>query len=139
VSAGRELRVNIVLGYVPSELGDQALARAIDEAQVHDGRLIVVNSSRGDSVIDERFATGGGLAALVNTLDESGVKYELRQPVRGYNPAEEVIAVADEVEADLVVIGLRRRSAVGKLIMGSTAQRILISSPCTVLAVKEGQ
>jgi nucleotide-binding universal stress UspA family protein len=139
VSAGRELSVNIVLGYVTTALGDRALARAIDEARVHDGRLIVVNSSRGDSAIDERFAMGDRLAALVRTLDESGVKYELRQPVRGYNPDEEVVEIADGVGADLVVIGLRRRSAVGKLVMGSTAQRILISSPCAVLAVKEGQ
>jgi nucleotide-binding universal stress UspA family protein len=54
----------------------------------------------------------------------------------GVDVAEQVLAVADEVSASLVVIGLRRRSPVGKLIMGSVAQRILLSADCPVLAVK---
>jgi len=56
--------------------------------------------------------------------------------VRGLEPAEDIIAVAQEVSADFIVIGLRRRSPVGKLILGSNAQRILLEAPCPVLAVK---
>ena len=44
--------------------------------------------------------------------------------------------MAQDVSADLVVIGLRRRSPVGKLLMGSVAQRILLGADCAVLAVK---
>jgi len=44
--------------------------------------------------------------------------------------------VANETDADLIVIGLRRRTPVGKLILGSNAQRILLDAPCAVLAVK---
>jgi nucleotide-binding universal stress UspA family protein len=50
--------------------------------------------------------------------------------------AEDLVAVATETEAEVIVIGLRRRSPVGKLILGSNAQRILLDSPCPVLAVK---
>ena len=59
-----------------------------------------------------------------------------RQLVRGNEPADDLIAVAEEVGADFIVIGLRRRTPVGKLIMGSNAQRILLEAPCPVLAVK---
>ena len=45
-------------------------------------------------------------------------------------------AVAEETNADFIVIGLRRRTPVGKLILGSNAQRILLDAPCPVLAVK---
>jgi nucleotide-binding universal stress UspA family protein len=54
----------------------------------------------------------------------------------GSDIAEEVLKVATETDAELVVIGLRRRSPVGKLIMGSTSQRVLLGAHCPVLAVK---
>jgi nucleotide-binding universal stress UspA family protein len=69
-------------------------------------------------------------------LDADGIENEVRQLVRGNEPAEDLIAVAEEVGADIIVIGLRRRTPVGKLIMGSNAQRILLEAPCPVLAVK---
>jgi len=56
--------------------------------------------------------------------------------LRGMDPAEDLISVAEEVGAEFIVIGLRRRSPVGKLILGSNAQRVLLDSPCPVLAVK---
>ena len=52
------------------------------------------------------------------------------------SPAEDLIGVAEEEAADFIVIGLRRRSPVGKLILGSNAQRILLDASCPVLAVK---
>ena len=69
-------------------------------------------------------------------LDEVGVEHEVRQLVRGNEPAEDLIAVAEEVDAEFIVIGLRRRTPVGKLILGSNAQRILLDAPWPVLAVK---
>jgi nucleotide-binding universal stress UspA family protein len=65
-----------------------------------------------------------------------GIEHEVRQLVRGNEPAEDLIAVAEEVSADFIVIGLRRRTPVGKLILGSNAQRILLDASCPVLAVK---
>jgi nucleotide-binding universal stress UspA family protein len=58
--------------------------------------------------------------------------------VRGHEPAEDLINIAEACDADLIVIGLRRRTPVGKLILGSNAQRILLDAPCPVLAVKVG-
>ena len=71
-------------------------------------------------------------------LEASGLAFTLRQTVRGLEPAEDLIEVAEEHSADLLVIGLRRRSPVGKLILGSQAQRVLLDAPCAVLAVKAG-
>nr|MBA2445949.1 universal stress protein [Nocardioidaceae bacterium] len=65
--------------------------------------------------------------------------HEIRQLVRGLDPAEDLINLASELSADLIVIGLRRRSPVGKLILGSNAQRILLDAPCPVLAVKASE
>ena len=62
----------------------------------------------------------------------------MRQLVRGFEPAEDLISIAEASDAELIVIGLRRRTPVGKLILGSNAQRILLDAHCPVLAVKVG-
>ena len=76
------------------------------------------------------------LTRIQGELDEEGLEHEVRQLVRGNEPAEDLIAVAEEENAEFIVIGLRRRTPVGKLILGSNAQRILLDASCPVLAVK---
>lgn len=128
----------IVVGFVPKPEGRAALRRAAEEAQLRNAKLVVVNSHRGgrgyDS--DESAENEAALAEVREQLDSTGVAYEMRQLVRGLDPAEDMIAVAEQVKAEFIVIGLRRRSPVGKLILGSNAQRILLDAPCPVLAVK---
>lgn len=70
------------------------------------------------------------------TLEEGGVTFTIRQEVRGPEAADELIDVPDEVGAELCVIGIRRRSAVGKMVLGSNAHRILMDSPWPVLTVR---
>lgn len=128
----------IVVGYVPTREGRAALRRAADESLLRKAKLIVINSQRGgreyDSEEARRFETE--LAEIQRKLDEEGLEHEVRQLVRGNEPAEDLIAVAEEEHADFIVIGLRRRTPVGKLILGSNAQRILLDASCPVLAVK---
>jgi nucleotide-binding universal stress UspA family protein len=128
--------MTVVVGYIPTPEGEAALAHAIGEAQKRQARLVVVNSSRGDALVDPRYALDDELDRLRSSLEAAGVDHDVVQSVRGREAAEEVIGAVEQHRAELVVIGLRRRSAVGKLIMGSTAQRILLDSPCPVLAVK---
>ncbi len=126
----------IVVGYYPAAPGQAALARAIEEAGLRGGRLIVVNSSRGDALVDNHLVQGEDVSRLERTLRESGVEWTLEQPVRGLDPAEEILEAAESARADLIVIGMRHRTPVGKLLMGSTAQRVLLGSRCPVLSVK---
>jgi nucleotide-binding universal stress UspA family protein len=128
----------VVVGYVPTEEGRAALRRAAKECRLRNTRLVVINSNRGGKDLDAEEAAKyeAELQAVRSELDAAGVAHEVRQLVRGLEPAEDLIAVAEEVSADFIVIGLRRRSPVGKLILGSNAQRILLEAPCPVLAVK---
>lgn len=128
----------IVVGFVPKPEGRAALRRAAEEAQLRDAKLVVVNSHRGGRSFDadESAENDAAFAEVREQLDTTGVAYEMRQLVRGLDPAEDMIAVAEQVKAEFIVIGLRRRSPVGKLILGSNAQRILLDAPCPVLAVK---
>ena len=130
--------MTIVVGYVPRAEGRAALRRAAEEARLRRTRLVVVNSARGGGGFDDddNVEHEKELAAVRASLDAEGIENEVRQLVRGHDPAEDLIAVAGETGADFIVIGLRRRTPVGKLILGSNAQRILLEAPCPVLAVK---
>jgi len=128
----------VVVGYVPKPEGEAALARGIDEAKLRGAKVVVVNSHRGGQEFDKPAAARADaeMEAVKAKLEGSGLKYDLRQLVRGFEPAEDLIGIAEDASAELIVIGLRRRSPVGKLILGSNAQRILLDAKCPVLAVK---
>ncbi|MGH3475808.1 MAG: universal stress protein [Nocardioidaceae bacterium] len=131
----------IVVGYVPKSEGRAALRRAVEEAQLRKAKLVIVNSHRGGRDFDREDAleTESQLQEVRDQLKESGVEHEIRQLVRGMDPAEDLISVAEEVGSEFIVIGLRRRTPVGKLILGSNAQRVLLEAPCPVMAVKAAE
>lgn len=132
--------MSIIVGYVPTKEGRAALRRAAQEAQLRRTSLVVVNSHRGGRDFDanesKRFEEE--LERVQRQLDADGIEHEVRALVRGNEPSEDLIEVAEETGADFIVIGLRRRTPVGKLILGSNAQRILLDASCPVLAVKAG-
>lgn len=131
----------IVVGYVPKPEGRAALRRGAEEAQLRHAKLVVVNSHRGGREFDREDAleSEAQLQEVRDELSAAGVEHEIRQLVRGMDPAEDLINVATDVSAEFIVIGLRRRTPVGKLILGSNAQRILLDAPCPVLAVKAAE
>jgi nucleotide-binding universal stress UspA family protein len=130
----------IVVGYVPKPEGEAALRLAAEEAQLRGASLVVVSSHRGRDLNDEESVRSEAhLDAVREQLATAGIEHEVRHLVRGLDPAEDLVSVAEEVSADIIIIGLRRRSPVGKLILGSNAQRVLLDAPCPVLAVKAAE
>ncbi len=130
--------MSIVVGYIPTREGRAALRRAAVECELRATQLVVVNSQATGKQYDTqdtaRFESA--LEGVRSQLVDAGVTVEVRQLVRGKEPAEDLIEVAESSGAELIVIGLRRRTPVGKLILGSNAQRILLDATCPVLAVK---
>ena len=129
----------VVVAYLPRPEGRAALARGIAEAALRGTRVVVVNATRGDALVDERFVQGAARDDLAAELAQAPVPSELRQLSDGRDIAQQLEDVALETGADLIVIGLRRRSPVGKLILGSAASRILLSVSVPVLAVKAAE
>ncbi len=130
--------MRIVAGFLTSPEGRAALDRAVEEAKLRDAELLVVHSMRGgerdelENVLTYREA----FEALEKQLADENVTYRLVEYARGNAPSEDLLQAAMDENADLLVIGIRRRSAVGKLILGSNAQDILLHADCAVLAVK---
>lgn len=125
----------IVVGYTEDRFGGAALSQAIEEARLRDTNLLVINSTAGDAYADPAFAQAEQLRDLQTRLTTSGVECELNQPV-GVDAATELLSAMDRPEADLLVIGIKHRSPVGKLLLGSVSQQLLLECPKPVLAVK---
>lgn len=126
----------VIVGFVTTKEGRAALDAAVAEARSRGSRLLVVNTSTGAASADNRYADDAQLATLTEELDASGLDYEVVHSVERKDASEILVELAAETNAELIVIGLRRRTPVGKLILGSQAQRILLDAECPVLSVK---
>lgn len=126
----------IVVGYIPTPEGTAALARARDEAALRGAELVVVNTGRHGHERTGVVASPEDVAAIDADLASAGIEHDIIQPSSGLEAADELLRVVADRGASLVVIGIRRRSAIGKLFLGSTAQQVLLDAPCPVFAVK---
>ena len=127
--------MTVVVGYIPDRYGEAALTAGIEEAERRGTGLVVVNATKGDALVDRRYVGEAGLAGLQERLAGLDLTHEVRQAI-GPDVAQEILRVATDTDAAVVVIGLRHRTPVGKMIMGSVAQQVLLDAHCSVLAVK---
>jgi nucleotide-binding universal stress UspA family protein len=128
----------IVVGYSADPFGRAALEHGIAEAKLRNSSLHVVNSTAGDAYVDARFAKPTEVHDIEDRLANCGVDFELSQPV-GVDAAAELLKTMDRADAELLVIGIRHRNPVGKLLLGSVSQQLLLECPKPVLAVKPAE
>jgi len=128
----------IVVGYSADPFGRAALEHGIAEAKLRGTTLNVINSTSGEAYVDAAFAQEGEVHNVEERLTNCGVEFELSQPV-GVDTAEELLKAMERNDAELLVIGIRHRSPVGKLLLGSVSQQLLLECDKPVLAVKPGE
>jgi len=125
----------IVVGYSADPFGRAALEHGITEAKLRQTTLWVINSTAGDAYVDATFAQPSEVHNVEDRLNNCGVEFELSQPV-GVDTVDELLKAMARDDAELLVIGIRHRSPVGKLLLGSVSQQLLLECPKPVLAVK---
>ena len=128
--------MTILLAYIHTPEGDAALSFAVDEARSRATKIIVVNVTRPVAEVDAPVSAERGLDAVAALFESAGVAAEIRQLPASNDRAGDILDVISEVKPELVVIGMRRRSPVGELLVGSTSQRIIRGADCPVLVVK---
>ncbi len=129
---------SIVVGFIDTPEGHAALDTAMDEARLRDAKLVVLHSMVGGTreKDDEYLASAEAIEAVHEQLSASGVEHSTHEYIRGNTPARDIIDAVDQHGAGLIVIGIRKRSATGKVLFGSNALDILHGAPVPVLCVK---
>lgn len=132
--------MKVLVGFTTSPEGRAALRNAVAEAQRRDAELVVVHYERVAPPVGEvtgRFREAEEfLQQLKADIEVQGVEVSVHSTIGVSSAAAELLRTAEAEDAELIVIGLRRRTPVGKLVLGSTAQEILLNAACPVLAVK---
>ena len=127
--------MTILVAYVARPEGQAALDKGIEIATRRNEALVVVNAGPGGKD-DTGVVDGYEGERLAERLTKLPVQAEFKQFVRGRSAVEEIEELVQQLQVSVLVIGLRRRTAVGKLLLGSTAQEILMTVSCPVLCVK---
>ena len=127
--------MTILVAYVARPEGQAALDKGIEIATRRNEALVVVNAGPG-SKDDPGVVDGYEGERLAERLAKLPVPAEFKHFVRGKSTVDEIEALVNHLDVSVLVIGLRRRTAVGKLLLGSTAQEILMTVSCPVLCVK---
>jgi nucleotide-binding universal stress UspA family protein len=133
--------MTVVVGYLPTAEGRAALRRAAEECRLRGTDLVVIDAVGGadDLETDQKAVSERELHVVQEELDQAGVSHQMRPATSAGDLADDIVSAAEDLSAEVIVIGLRRRSPVGKLVLGSSAQRVLLDAPCAVLAVKAAQ
>ena len=130
--------MKILVCYDGSGSARDALALAKKHALVFEAEVIVVYSlvGGGDTDVDDVDRANGDLEYAKKVLDSEGIRCETKLLVHGVTPGEDIVEYAREKAVEEIIIGVRRRSKVGKLLFGSNAQYVILNAHCPVVTVK---
>jgi nucleotide-binding universal stress UspA family protein len=127
--------MSIVVAFSPDVYGRAALDHGVAEALLRQTRLVIVNATRGDSLVDTHYAHEDEMQQLEARLRAEGLELAVHRDVVP-DIADAVLDVARDEGGTLIVVGVRHRTPVGKMLLGSVAQRVILDASCPVLAVK---
>jgi nucleotide-binding universal stress UspA family protein len=133
-----EIFMKILVGYDGTNSAKEALNLAKSHAKVFGATVEVVTSMQKGTESERKFIEQAerGLAYAKSLFEEDGIACNTHLLIRGLSAGEDLVEFANENQIDQIVVGVKRRSKVGKLLMGSTAQYVILQAECPVITVK---
>jgi nucleotide-binding universal stress UspA family protein len=127
-----------LVAYNGRDSSKRALALALEQAKLISGKIYVVTSMEGGSgeTLEAIQRTEDQLRQVKDTLAKEQVPCETIQLARGLSPGEDIVRFVQENNIDHVFIGIEKKSRASKLLLGSTAQYIILKGPCPVTTTK---
>jgi nucleotide-binding universal stress UspA family protein len=130
--------MKIMVGFDGSNVSKAALKLAAERAQAFDAQILLVQSMVGGPEVPKRDFENAEreLGYQKSQLKNKNIACESLLSIRGLEPGEDLARLAKEQQVGEIILGVKRRSKVGKLIFGSTAQYVILNAPCPVVTVK---
>lgn len=129
--------MNILVAYDENTTTSNVLDQALRRAKESSAYVYLVRTCDSDAKGDEIIELQDRLNEIWEAVfQKNGVEGEIHILIRGFTPGEDMVEYAREKNVDEIIIGIKKRSKVGKLMFGSTAQHIILEADCPVLAVK---
>jgi nucleotide-binding universal stress UspA family protein len=130
--------MKFLVAYNGSEVSRSALALARDFAKIFQARVLVMTSMGGGTAekLEEIKTAEKELLYAKEFLAEEKIECETHQLARGLAPGEDIVEFAKENEVDQLFVGIEKKSKTQKMLLGSTAQFVILKAHCPVITVK---
>ena len=130
--------MKILVGLDGSNSSKEALKLAKEHAKTFNAKIELVTSMEKGTETQQKEIEQDehDLGNEKKLLEKDGISCQTHLLIRGMTPGEDIVEFAEQNEVDEIVIGVRRRSKVGKLVFGSTAQYVILNAHCPVVTVK---
>lgn len=129
--------MKILAGYEESRVAEEALKVALKQARAFNADLFIVTvlEQSRELLKEDIEAAEDKMEKLKRTHNIDDLVCETSASVSFLSPGEYLVEFAQDNDIDEIVIGVKRRSKVGKLVFGSNAQYVILNAPCPVLTV----
>lgn len=130
--------MKILVGYDGSKIADDAVKLAHKHAKVFNADVHIMTSLEQGPDLKKREIdkAESKLEKIEASFKADDISCKTQTSVGFLSPGEDLVRSAEENDVDEIIIGVRRRSKVGKLVFGSTAQYVILKAPCAVVSVK---
>ena len=137
MDASEKKRFRILVGYDGSNTSKDAVALGKKYAKAFDARLFIVTCVESDDAsLEEIRRCESDLDKIQADLDNTGIRSATHLLVRDEKPGEGLVRFAKGRGVDQIIMGVKRRSRVGKFVFGSICSYVILEAPCPVVTVK---
>jgi len=130
--------MKFLVAYSGTSESKSALKLAKEHAKRWEAELVIVSSSEGGTGerLEEITRIQEELDAIKLDAEKEGLSCEVHQMARGLSPGEDLVQFADENAIDHIFVGIEKKSRTRKLLLGSTAQYIILKANCPITTIK---
>jgi nucleotide-binding universal stress UspA family protein len=127
--------MKILVAYDGSKLCKDALTLGKQHAVANKGEVIAITSLYVHDSFEIKEAENAMVEAK-QIFDDGAVPFTTEISVAGMNAGEDIVRFAGEQKVDEIIVGVKKRSKVGKVLFGSTLQYVVLNAPCPVVTIK---